>query len=80
MLAETGFTNSKPFPVPNSVNAITPLIGKILGNGEELHEKDGMNEFYIFHIQSKPQGDYNQVIERKNSAAGFVFEALENDS
>jgi len=64
LLSDAGFTVTKLFAVPNSVNAITPLVGQILIKSEESHEKDNVNEFYVFHNQPKPGAGYLPVMQR----------------
>jgi F-type H+-transporting ATPase subunit gamma len=62
LLSDSGFTTAKLFPVPGSVNAITPLIGQILVKSEERNEKG--REVYIFHNQPKPGSGYEPVIQQ----------------
>ncbi len=64
LLSDTGFTTTKLFSVPNSVNTITPLVGRILINSEEFLEKGDRNEVYIFHNQPKQGGGYMSVVQR----------------
>lgn len=64
LLSDVGFLTTNFFPVPNSVNAITPLVSKILIESQELHEKENINEFYIFHNQPKQREGYVPVIQR----------------
>ncbi len=52
-LSDSGFTNPKLFPVPNSVSEITSLVENILMNIQAEHEKEKINEFYIFHNRLK---------------------------
>jgi len=62
LLSDLGFTTAKLFPVPGSVNGITPLIGQILVRSEESNEKG--REVYIFHNQPKPGSGYEAVIQQ----------------
>ena len=64
LLSNVGFSTTKKFQVPNSVDAITPLIGQILIKSQEHHEQGNVNEFYIFHNQSKSGAGYVPVIQR----------------
>lgn len=64
LLSDTGFTTTKLFSVPNSVNAITPLVGQILIRIEEIKETGNINEFYIFHNQSMHGINYKPVSQR----------------
>ena len=64
LLSDTGLTTTKLFSVPNSVNAITPLVGQILIRIEEIKETGNINEFYIFHNQPMHGINYKPVIQR----------------
>ena len=64
LLSDVGFISTKLFSVPNSVNAITPLVGQILVKSEENHEKGTMQEVYIFHNQPKEGVGYMPVNQR----------------
>lgn len=64
LLSDTGLIASKYFPVPNSINAVSPLIGEILMEIEASHEKEPDMEFYIFHNQPKPGTGYEPVIQQ----------------
>ena len=56
---------AKLYPVPNDVNAITPLITQILNRSQESNEKaTEINEFYIFHNQPKEGSGYTPVMQR----------------
>lgn len=63
-LSDSGFTITKLFQVPNSINAITPLVGQILIKSEENNGKEDMKEFYIFHNQPKSKAGYAPVMQR----------------
>jgi len=64
LLLDVGFNTTTLFPVPNSVSAITPLVGRILVKSEESREKGIMQEVYIFHNQQKQGIGYEPVIQR----------------
>jgi len=64
LLSDIGFNTTTLFPVPNSVNAITPLVGQILVKSEESREKGIMQEVYVFHNQQKQGVGYEPVIQR----------------
>jgi len=64
LLADAGLIATKHFAVPNAINAVTPLIGQILMEIEEVHEKEPDQEFYIFHNQPKSGAGYEPVIQR----------------
>lgn len=52
------------FPVPNSVNAINPLVWQILVKSEEIFDKTNATEVYIFHNKPKSRAGYEPVIQR----------------
>lgn len=64
LLTDMGHSVTTLFPVPTSVNAITPLVGQILVKSEERRENGGMSELYIFHNQPKPGAGYLPVSQR----------------
>lgn len=64
LLSDFGFETTKLFSVPNSVNAITPLVDQILIKSEENHKNDKMREIYIFHNQPKSETGYEPVMQR----------------
>lgn len=64
LVSDAGFSTTRLFYVPNSVQAITPLVGKILVNSEEILEKGDMNEVYIFHNQPKSGAGYTPMVQR----------------
>ena len=64
LLSDEGFTISKSYPVPNDINAVTPLISEILNKSQEAQEKESIPAFYIFHNQPKPGSGYVQVMQR----------------
>lgn len=52
------------FPVPNSVNTITPVIGQILLESEAHREKGEISQLYIFHNRPKHGAIYEPVVQR----------------
>lgn len=64
LLSDAGLIAEKNFPVPNAIDAVTPLIGQILVEIEESVEKEPDRVFYIFHNQPKPGEGYEPVIQR----------------
>jgi len=64
LLEDMGYNTSKLFSVPNSVNAITPLVQEILVKSEERFNQGNTNEVYIFHNQPKSGAGYEAVIQR----------------
>jgi F-type H+-transporting ATPase subunit gamma len=63
-LEDVGLKTTKLFIVPNSVNAITPLVGNIIIGSEQDRIKDEFNEFYIFHNRPKRGRGYEQISQR----------------
>jgi len=53
-LADAGLTSSKHFRVPSSMQAVTPLVGEILMQGEALHSQGHIDELRLFH--NRPTG------------------------
>lgn len=64
LLEDMGYNTSKLFSVPNSVNAITPLVQEILVKSEESFDQGNTSEVYIFHNQPKSASGYESVIQR----------------
>jgi len=64
LLADAGLDAAKSFAVPNSIDAITPLIGQILVEIEALIEKQPETAFYIFHNRPKPDTGYQPIMQR----------------
>lgn len=52
------------FPVPNSVNAINPLVWQILVKNEDIFNNKNANEVYIFHNKPKSKASYEPVVQR----------------
>jgi len=64
LLTDIGFNTSKLYPVPGSVNAITPLVQQILVQSEEVFNNNKTNEVYIFHNQPKSAAHYIPKVQR----------------
>ncbi len=63
-LTDAGFTPLGLFPVPNSVEGITPLIGRIQIQSE-AHRADGeYSELHVFHNRPKSGALYEPVSQR----------------
>jgi len=62
-LADAGLPLRGPFPVPNSVKAITPLVGQILLESE-LRQQHGIAELHLFHNCPKSGAVYEPVDQR----------------
>jgi F-type H+-transporting ATPase subunit gamma len=64
LLADTGLTQSGVLSVPNSVNAITPLIGQILIDIQAARERGEVETVYLFHNRPKSESVYEPVGKR----------------
>lgn len=64
LLSDMGLSTAKLYPVPNDVNAITPLISAILERSQDNQDKENIQEFYIFHNQPKEGAGYTPVMIR----------------
>jgi F-type H+-transporting ATPase subunit gamma len=64
LLADAGLAATKSFAVPNSIDAVTPLIGQILVEIRATTEKGPETQFYIFHNKPKPQSGYEPEMQR----------------
>jgi F-type H+-transporting ATPase subunit gamma len=63
-LADAGFPPMGLFPVPNSVRAITPLIGQIQIESEAHRAKGDYTRVYVFHNRPKTGAVYEPVSQR----------------
>ena len=63
-LTETNLPLGKSFILPNSIGAITPLVGQILIEVETLREKGEVAQVYLFHNQPKLGSVYTAVSQR----------------
>ena len=63
-LADTDLTLGKRFTLPNSIAAITPLVGQILIELEVAREKNGVAQVVLFHNQPKAVSVYAPVTQR----------------
>jgi F-type H+-transporting ATPase subunit gamma len=52
------------FAVPNSVKAITPLVGKILVASEALQSQGDVNELHLFYNRPNAESVYEPVTQR----------------
>jgi F-type H+-transporting ATPase subunit gamma len=52
------------FAVPNSVRAITPLIGQILVESEKLRNQDEEAELHLFYNRHKSRATYEPISQR----------------
>jgi F-type H+-transporting ATPase subunit gamma len=63
-LADIGQETGKNFMLPNSINAITPLIGQILIEMEAQRETGGITQVYLFHNHPGTGEIYTPVSQR----------------
>ena len=63
-LADAGLPPLGLFPVPNSVKAITPLIGQVLVASETQQDRRGVTELHLFHNRHAPDAVYAPVSQR----------------
>jgi F-type H+-transporting ATPase subunit gamma len=64
LLADAGLKQNGRLPVPTSVNAITPLIGRILVEIEAAREQGEIFEVHVFHNQPRSEAVYEPVSRR----------------
>ncbi|MFA5172374.1 MAG: F0F1 ATP synthase subunit gamma [Sulfuriferula sp.] len=63
-LEQIGLVPDSLFSVPNSIHAVTPLIGRILTEIEMRSEQGQVEQVYIFHNQPKSGALYEPVSQR----------------
>ena len=63
-LSDAGLPLVKLFAVPNSVKAITPLIGQILVESETRHSQGNVTELYLFYNRPSSGTVYEPVSQR----------------
>jgi len=63
-LADAGLPLVGLFTVPNSVKAITPLVGQILMDSEMRHSQGEVTELYLFYNRSISGAVYTPVSQR----------------
>ncbi len=63
-LVDAGLPLAGLYAVPNSVRAITPLVGKILIESETHHSQDAISELYLFHNHPAAGAVYTPVSQR----------------
>lgn len=64
LITDIGLSPFGQFSVPNSVDAITPLVGQILIEIEAARERGEVVEVYLFHNHPKPGALYEPVSKR----------------
>jgi F-type H+-transporting ATPase subunit gamma len=63
-LADTGLVPGASFILPNSISAITPLVGQILIETETQREKGEIAQVYLFHNRPQSGAIYTPVSQR----------------
>jgi F-type H+-transporting ATPase subunit gamma len=63
-LVETDLNLGTIFVLPNSIDAITPLVGQILGEVETRREKKEIGQIYLFHHQPESGAGYVPASQR----------------
>jgi F-type H+-transporting ATPase subunit gamma len=63
-LVDAGLVVHGHFVLPNSIGAITPLVGQILLEFEELRQKGIVDEVYLFHNRPESVTGYTPVTQR----------------
>jgi len=63
-LADAGLPLMGLFPVPNSVKAITPLVGQILMENETRHSQGEVTELHLFYNRPTSGAGYAPVSQR----------------
>jgi len=64
LLSDEGFNVSKLYPVPNDINAVTPLVTEILNESQKRQQKQEISSFYIFHNQPNPGLGFSPKMQR----------------
>jgi F-type H+-transporting ATPase subunit gamma len=64
MTSEAALPTPALLPVPNSVDTIAPLVGRILIAIEAARERDDIREIYVFHNRPKTAAVYEPVGRR----------------
>ena len=63
-LADTDLLLGERFILPNSINAITPLIGQVLIEMEKQRNENKIEQVYLFHNRPKSEAIYTPVSQR----------------
>jgi F-type H+-transporting ATPase subunit gamma len=63
-LADTDLNVRGGFTLPNSISAITPLVGQILIEMEAQREKGAITQVYLFHNRPRTGAIYTPVSQR----------------
>ena len=63
-LTETNLPSVGGFILPNSINAITPLVGQVLIEMESRLEKGEIDQVYLFHNRPQTGAIYTPMIQK----------------
>jgi F-type H+-transporting ATPase subunit gamma len=63
-LADTNLVTGKSFILPNSISAITPLIGQVLVEIQAQRETGAIAQVYLFHNRPKTGAIYAPISQR----------------
>ncbi|MBU1641339.1 MAG: F0F1 ATP synthase subunit gamma [Proteobacteria bacterium] len=63
-LKDAGLPPAGGFAVPNSVTAITPLVGQILSEFDTHRRQDEVGQVYLFHNRPEPGSLYEPASQR----------------
>lgn len=63
-LADAGLTVTGDFNVPNSINAVTSLVARILIEIETCHERGEVSEVYLFYNRPRGGAAYEPLSQR----------------
>lgn len=61
---EADLVLSESFILPNSINAITPLVGKILIEVEAQREQGAIEQVYLFHHRPQQDSTYHPICQQ----------------
>ncbi|MEO6685107.1 MAG: F0F1 ATP synthase subunit gamma, partial [Dyadobacter sp.] len=64
LLSDAGLMITKSYPVPGSIDSVTPLIHDLLIEIGIAREARHIKQFYIFHNQPKAGSGYEPVMQR----------------
>ncbi len=63
-LADVALPVTGNFPVPNSITAITSLVGRILTEIDAMRERGEVAQIYLFHNRPKSGAVYEPIVQR----------------
>ena len=63
-LADAALPVTSSFPVPNSINAITSMVGRVLMEIDAQRERRQVAQVYLFHNRPKSGAVYEPVMQR----------------